>query len=236
MYNMRWFPDNDITAFPDTSQALDYPDGLLAMGGNLSQHTLVSAYQQGIFPWFEDDQPIMWWSPSERAVIETNHIHISKNMNKLIKRAHYHVFADKDFEQTVASCAATHPDRQSTWITHQMKNAYLDLFHQGIAHSIEVYDEHNNLAGGLYGVFINNCFCGESMFSKAPNTSKLALIKLAQFLAQHGCEWIDCQLPTEHLSSMGAQVMPRQKFIQLIENLSDNIGLMEQSWLHKWQP
>lgn len=230
--NVPWFSDKDILAFPSVDAALREPDGLLVIGGNLSVQTLKKAYRSGVFPWFEDGQPIMWWSPSIRAVIPTRDIHVSKNMAKLMKQNRYQVKVDRDFSAIVRACS----NRAETWITDDMQAAYQQLHQQGIAHSVGVYDEDDALVGGLYGVFTRNCFCGESMFSLAPNTSKLALITLAQCLTKYDCELIDCQLPTQHLHRMGAKNIPRAEFIKLLHGMADNTILMETTWERLWQP
>lgn len=232
MLNVPWFSAGDILAFPPTNLALREPDGLLLIGGNLSAKTLTHAYRSGVFPWFEDGQPIMWWSPSLRAVIPTADIHISKSMKKLIKQQRYRVVVDCGFDEIVQACS----DRAETWITAEMLVAYQALHEQGKAHSVGVYNENNCLVGGLYGVFVRNCFCGESMFSHAANASKLALIFLADFLQQHGCELIDCQLPTRHLFSMGAISAPRTTFITRLESMVDNTTLLNRHWGDLWQP
>lgn len=235
MLNITWFDEQDISVFPDPSRALKEPDGLLATGGNLSLKTLTQAYRQGIFPWFEQGQAILWWSPAQRAVIETDHIHIAKNMRKLINRGQYTIKADTNFNQVLQQCSQVSPTREATWITPEMQAAYQRLFEQNLAHSVEVYNAANELVGGLYGVFIRNCFCGESMFSREPNTSKLALIALSIFLRQNQCRLIDCQLPTPHLLSMGATVIPRRVFITQLSTLADNLRLSQRSWVKLWQ-
>lgn len=235
---MMWFEASDITTFPDVETALSEPDGLLACGGNLSKTTLLSAYRCGIFPWFSDGEPIMWWSPSLRAVIATDHVHISKNMAKLMRQQRVEVSFDTDFSAVIARCALPSPVdcREQTWITPQMQRAYQCLHDEGYAHSVEIRDKNNQLIGGLYGVFINNCFCGESMFSEQSNASKLALIYLAQFLHHFGCEVIDCQMPTTHLLTMGAQTMPRKTFCDMIKKQNTNSALYGKSWRDLWRP
>lgn len=234
--NIAWFSEQDIIEFPNPNTALSEPDGLLAAGGNLSVVTLTQAYCQGIFPWFEDGQPILWWSPSQRAVIDSNHIHIAKNLKKLINKQRYHIKVDTNFEEVIKCCCTITDERQATWITREMQTAYLQLFKLGIAHSIEVYNHDNQLVGGLYGVFIRNCFCGESMFSRESNTSKLALVALATLLKDNGCQTIDCQLPTQHLSSMGAISVARSNFLKQLQAMQDNTCLVQQSWTTLWQP
>lgn len=230
MLNIPWFPDRDVLSFPAVEQALDAPDGLLMLGGNLSPTSLQNAYQSGIFPWFEEGQSIMWWSPSVRAVIPTEDIHISKNMRRLIRNHRYQVVADNDFKAVIDACS----NRAQTWIVKRMRDAYLQLYDRGMAHSIEVYNK-DRLVGGLYGVFVKNCFCGESMFSRESDTSKLALIKLAQFLLKHNSLLIDCQLPTAHLQSMGAIEMSRQDFVAELSEMRDNNLLMNKKWITLWQ-
>lgn len=232
---ISWFDDGDIACFPAVERALTEPDGLLAIGGNLSATTLQQAYEHGIFPWFDDDQPIMWWSPSLRAVLDVDGVHIGKNMKKLLKQERYSVSVDRHFAAVAAACATLGNKRQATWITADMQRAYCDLHALGMAHSIEVWNADKQLVGGLYGVFVKNCFCGESMFSYESNTSKLALISLAAFLKAHNCQMIDCQLPTEHLSSMGAIEMPRSVFVELLANMPFNELLAHRSWGHLWQ-
>lgn len=232
MLNVPWLPDAEVSTFPDVTNALKEPDGLLAIGGDLSAKTLLKAYQQGIFPWFTEEQPIMWWAPSVRAIIRPDAVHVSKNMYKLWRRQAYRLSADTAFADVVKNCSA----REQTWITDKMCVAYQALYQQGVAHSVEVYDKDNCLVGGLYGVFVKNCFCGESMFSHQTNASKLALIALAQFLQQHGCEMIDCQLPTEHLQSMGAKSISRADFVEKLIKMTDNEYLVNTRWTDLWQP
>lgn len=232
MLNVPWLPELDIMHFPPADNALNDPDGLLLIGGNLSATTLQRAYRQGVFPWFDDEQPIMWWSPSIRAVIPTDAIHISKNMGKLWRSGRYRVAIDTAFASVIDACSA----REQTWITDEMREAYEQLHQQGLAHSIEVFDDEDNLVGGLYGVFVRNCFCGESMFSRQANTSKLALIALAKFLQAHDCPLIDCQMPTEHLSSMGAVEMARADFVAELTAMADNHLLTNRRWTDLWQP
>ncbi len=234
MLNIPWFDETqDILQFPSPNQALDDPDGLLAAGGNLSTKTLSQAYSQGIFPWYTEDQPILWWSPSQRAIIKTHEIHVSKNMAKLCRQGRYQVSFDKDFEAVIEHCSdSSHrKDAQDgTWITEEMQFAYKNLFGHGIAHCVGVYDRAGELVGGLYGVFVKNCFCGESMFSLVPNASKLALIHLAKFLEKHGCHDIDCQLVTPHLLSMGAKEVSRGSFLHNLSKQIDNPQLTHKNW------
>lgn len=238
MRNITWLEQTDIEYFPAPELALKDPDGLLAIGGNLSAPTLLAAYRRGIFPWFSDGDPIMWWSPSERAVIIPQQIHISKNLKKLIRQQRYQVTVDRQFATVIKHCSqsTTLTPRSETWITEAMQQAYQGLFDKGDAHSVEVWNKDQQLVGGLYGVFVKNCFCGESMFSSESNTSKLALIYLANFLHNAGAELIDCQIPTAHLASMGAVTLSRQEFLSKLNKMEENITLIKQPWNNLWQP
>ena len=197
----------DELIFPNP--ALAEEDGLLAIEGDLSKERLLLAYQNGIFPWFSDDSPILWYSPHERFVLFPNQIKISKSMQQVLKSKKFKITFDTAFKEVIMACAdAKREDQDGTWITSEMQEAYLNLHHDGIAHSIEVW-ENNELVGGLYGVAVGKVFCGESMFSKKANTSKCALI----WLCQNGnFEIIDCQIHSEHLEKLGAEMMSREEF------------------------
>ena len=200
--------------FPDISMA--NADGLLAIGGDLDPERLKLAYSRGIFPWFEDDKVIMWWSPDPRMVLYPEEIKISKSMQKVLKSAQFRVTENVAFEQVVSFCASVNrPKQQGTWITEGMKTAYASLHYQGLAKSFEVWRE-NELVGGLYGVQTGKVFSGESMFSLESNASKVALIALTQSAAAHGIALIDCQLYTTHLQSMGAREISRAEFISFL--------------------
>jgi len=200
--------------FPDISMA--NADGLLAIGGDLEPERLKLAYSRGIFPWFEDDKVIMWWSPDPRMVLFPEEIKISKSMQKVLKSAQFRVTENVAFEQVVSFCASVNrPKQEGTWITEGMKTAYSSLHYQGLAKSFEVWRE-NELVGGLYGVQTGKVFSGESMFSLESNASKVALIALTQSAAAHGIALIDCQLYTTHLESMGAREISRTEFISFL--------------------
>ncbi len=200
--------------FPDISMA--NADGLLAIGGDLDPERLKLAYSRGIFPWFEDDKVIMWWSPDPRMVLYPEEIKISKSMQKVLKSAQFRVTENVAFEQVVSFCASVNrPKQEGTWITEGMKTAYASLHYQGLAKSFEVWRE-NELVGGLYGVQTGKVFSGESMFSLESNASKVALIALTQSAAAHGIALIDCQLYTTHLQSMGAREISRAEFISFL--------------------
>jgi leucyl/phenylalanyl-tRNA--protein transferase len=202
--------------FPDPNTALEDPDGLLAAGGNLEPKTLLSAYYQGIFPWYSQGDPLLWWSPSVRCLIKPEELHISKSLKKMIRQKDFTISFDQSFEAVITACSRADTD-QETWIDQEMIDAYSELHQLGHAHSVEVWRD-NKLIGGAYGVAIGAVFCGESMFSRQPSSSKIALAYLSKHMINLGFNWIDCQLETDHLLSMGAQLLSRNKFLQLLQN------------------
>jgi leucyl/phenylalanyl-tRNA--protein transferase len=203
--------ENDKIWFPDPSLADE--DGLLAIGGDLSSERLLLAYSHGIFPWFSDDTPILWYSPHERFVLFPEKVKISPSMKQLIRSQRFQVSYNQCFDRVINACAAIHrPGQAGTWITADMRAAYIDLHQQGYAHSIEVWRQ-DVLVGGLYGVTINQVFCGESMFSSESNASKLALITLCSSL---DIQMIDCQMHTPHLESMGAEFISREEYLDIL--------------------
>ena len=206
--------------FPDVNKALDDPDGLLAMGGDLSPQRVINAYRNGIFPWFSDGEPILWWSPSKRAVIKPNFCHISKSMKRLLKKNNFTVTINSAFSEVINMCAQPRESQAETWITDSMIDAYIKLHQQGFAHSVEVWQEHK-LVGGLYGICIGTLFCGESMFSKVSNSSKVAFIALNQHLSRFQGSLIDCQMQTAHLNSLGVEELPREQFITYLQQYRD---------------
>ncbi|SHJ46495.1 leucyl/phenylalanyl-tRNA--protein transferase [Maribacter aquivivus] len=192
-------------------------EGLLAVGGDLSPERLLLAYQSGIFPWFDNDSIILWWSPDPRMILYPDHIKISKSMKKVIRDNQFRLTKNTCFKEVVEYCSSVpREDQDGTWITNEMKNAYIALHERGIAKSYEVW-EGDTLVGGLYGVDLGHVFCGESMFSLTSNASKFAFIKLAQELQEKEYSIIDCQLHTNHLESMGAQEISRQDFIKFLK-------------------
>ena len=206
---------NHRLLFPDVEKADD--DGLLAVGGDLSPERLLLAYKNGIFPWFNEDSMILWWSPDPRMVLFPNKIKISKSMAQVIKSNKFRITWNTQFEEVVNACSAIKRKGQAgTWITPEMKSAYLKLHQMGIAKSIEVWESHN-LVGGLYGIDLGNVFCGESMFSRKSNASKFAFISLAKELQQKEYKLIDCQVHTAHLESLGAEEIPRKQFIKILK-------------------
>lgn len=203
---------DDEVVFPDP--ALAEPDGLLAIGGDLSLQRLVLAYQNGIFPWFSEDDPILWYSPHERCVIFPEKIKVSKSMRKILRSNAFQVTVDQSFEHVIRNCATTERIGQDgTWITNEMEQAYINLHKHGYAHSVEVWFE-EQLVGGLYGLKIKDVFCGESMFSHMSNASKIALIYLARNM---NLDLIDCQLPNEHLMSLGAVMIEREEYLRILK-------------------
>jgi leucyl/phenylalanyl-tRNA--protein transferase len=209
--------------FPDPRLALTDPNGLLAIGGDLSPARLISAYRAGIFPWFGEDDPILWWSPDPRAILYPADIRISRSLRQAMHKLNYQVRWDSAFEEVIAHCARPRAAQDGTWITQEMIDAYTLLHKQGIAHSVEIWQE-GRLVGGLYGLSIGKVFCGESMFSTIPNASKIALVHLARRLAERQYHFIDCQLPTEHLTRMGAITIPRDLFLErLARALADDV-------------
>ncbi|MGI0116422.1 leucyl/phenylalanyl-tRNA--protein transferase [Zooshikella sp. RANM57] len=202
--------------FPPVSQALKEPNGLLAMGGDLEVSSLVKAYQQGIFPWFNEGEPILWWSPDPRLVLFPSTVHISRSLQKTFNRKNFSFTFDQSFNDVITACAAPRSKQAGTWITPAMLSAYRALHKQGIAHSIECW-QGDQLVGGLYGVAIGRVFFGESMFSNVSDASKCALIALAKQLHAWQFGLIDCQVESDHLISMGAETLSRESFLNYLE-------------------
>jgi len=190
------------------------PDGLLAAGGDLGTERLLLAYSSGIFPWFNEDDPILWWSPDPRYVIDPSGIKVSRRLEKTVRSGRFKVTIDRAFDGVVEGCAESRRDGvDGTWITEEMKGAYIRLFELGYAHSVEAWYE-GKLAGGLYGVSLGRCFFGESMFFRISDASKVAFVTLARLLESYDFELIDCQLPTNHLKSFGAYGVKREIFLE----------------------
>jgi leucyl/phenylalanyl-tRNA--protein transferase len=201
-----------LEPFPDPEKAETDPDGLLAVGGDLSPERIVQAYRQGIFPWYDDSQPILWWSPDPRMVLFPEELHVSRSMRKLLRQNRFSVTFDQAFGQVIRACAAPRSHESGTWLTGEMILAWEVLHEQGIAHSVEAWRD-GKLVGGLYGNALGSLFFGESMFSREANASKVAFICLVRSLIQSGYELIDCQVYTEHLASLGARRIPRKQFL-----------------------
>ncbi len=207
--------DNPEQQFPAVSKALKNPNGLLAIGGCLTDTRLINAYQQGIFPWYNPGEPILWWSPDPRLVLFPNHLHVSRSMVKTLQKQLFSITFDQCFTRVIEACAAPRSYESGTWLNEEMLEAYTQLHRQGIAHSVEVW-MNKQLVGGLYGVAIGQVFFGESMFHTETNASKAAFIHLTQHLDTWGYHLIDCQVRTEHLISLGAEEISRQHFTKLL--------------------
>jgi leucyl/phenylalanyl-tRNA---protein transferase len=223
--------ENDYFKFPDVN--LSNPDGILAIGGNLSPGVLLSAYKQGIFPWYTKYEPILWWSPDPRFVLFPENLHISKSAGKKLKKAAsdpaYRFTMDTDFKGVISFCKSSYRKGQKgTWITDEMVEAYINLHELGYAHSVELW-KGDTLAGGLYGVSLGNCFFGESMFSRESSASKLIFIKFINYIKEKGFYLIDCQVYTPYLESLGAVNIPRSQFLKLLKE-----GLLNKTFKGNW--
>jgi len=202
--------------FPPVEEA-SY-EGVLAVGGDLSVNRLLLAYNNGIFPWFSEDEPILWWSPSERMVVSPSHYKVSKSLRNIINRNLFEVTINKDFEAVIRNCQTIERKGQDgTWITDDIIQSYIKLHHLGKAMSFEVWQD-NELVGGLYGVDLGHVFCGESMFSKVPNASKVAFVKLIDYLKENKYLLLDCQVHNVHLEKLGAFEISRETFIKVLKS------------------
>jgi leucyl/phenylalanyl-tRNA--protein transferase len=216
---LRWLdPAEPPDRFPDSRHALMDPDGLLAVGGDLSVERLLAAYRRGIFPWYQDDQPILWWTPDPRSVLFPREMHISRSLRRTLRRDRFTASVDRDFAAVIAACAADR-DRHGTWITPDMQTAYCELHAHGHAHSVETWQD-GALVGGIYGVNIGRAFFGESMFSRRSDASKVALARLVDLCRELAIGVIDCQLASAHLASLGARTLPREEFETLLRVLT----------------
>lgn len=210
--------DDDVTPFPSVSTALSEPNGLLMAGGNLSPTRLIAAYKNGVFPWFEAGEPILWWSPDPRCVILAADIRITRSLSKTIRNGSFLITENQAYRDVMIRCAAPRAGSSGTWVSNDMIDAYCRLNKLGVAHSVEIW-QNEELVGGLYGIEIGGVFIGESMFSSARDASKVALVHLAK------CEryqLIDCQLETDHLNSMGAVTISRENYIELLNELGNS--------------
>lgn len=203
-------------AFPPVTQALREPDGLLAAGGDLSPGRLLAAYRSAVFPWFSPGDPILWWSPSQRMVLQPSQVRVTRSLVKAMRNRRYRITIDTAFEQVMRACAAPRDGQNGTWITDEMVAAYAELHRLGHAHSYEFWQD-GRLAGGLYGVAVGRMFYGESMFHRATDASKITFVTMAQHLQRHGFGMVDCQMFTPHLESLGAQLISRDEFIARLE-------------------
>jgi leucyl/phenylalanyl-tRNA--protein transferase len=221
-----WLRDGD--PFPPLDSALAEPNGLLAAGGGLCAERLLEAYRRGIFPWYSDGQPVLWWSPDPRMVLFPGEFRLSRSLRKRIARGGYRVCADTGFAGVIRACAAPRSSQRGTWITAEMIDAYSALHERGVAHSVETWID-GELAGGLYGVAIGRMFYGESMFAHRTDASKIALAHLVRQLARWGYGMIDCQMKTAHLASFGAREIARAEFVRRLEELV-NYPLSQRQW------
>jgi leucyl/phenylalanyl-tRNA--protein transferase len=212
-------PEGDREWFPPLEQALDEPEGLLAAGGDLSPARLMAAYRRGIFPWYSAGQPVLWWAPDPREVLEPAEFRCSRSLAKTLRNRGFEVTFDRDFADVVAACAARREHSTGTWITPEMHAAYCELRLRGRAHSVEVRLD-GQLVGGLYGVLLGRVFFGESMFSRERDASKVALAWLANRALVAGLQLIDCQLPTPHLRSLGSKPVSRHEFSARVARLT----------------
>ncbi|MDH3719423.1 MAG: leucyl/phenylalanyl-tRNA--protein transferase [Planctomycetota bacterium] len=214
--NITWISSDDPPeAFPEIDSAFDVPDGLLAAGGDLSADRLLYAYRHGIFPWYDDGQPILWWSPDPRCVIRPHEFHVSRRLRRALSRGTFELSFNHAFRDVIAACAEDRSGQQGTWITDDMTAAYVSLHEQGWAHSIEVWLD-DRLVGGLYGLAIGEAFFGESMFSRNTNASKTAMLALCQQMVACDFEILDCQVESPHLVSLGATLIPRKQFAAVL--------------------
>ena len=213
-------PQHEDSFFPPVERAMTEPNGLLAIGGDLSATRLLDAYRHGIFPWFNPGEPILWWSPDPRTVLFPEEVRVSRSLAKRMRNSGFETRVDTAFSQVMLGCAAPRRDTANTWISPAMVAAYTGLQQQGFAHSVEVWHS-GQLVGGIYGVAIGRMFYGESMFSRMPDASKVALVSLCRQLQRWGFGMIDCQMETTHLTSMGARPITRRAFCTKLAGLID---------------
>lgn len=212
---MNWLSKTDVN-FPSIDQVSE--EGILALGGDLSSKRLLNAYQNGIFPWYSEGEPIIWYCPDPRMVLFFDQLKVSKSMKSILKKNTFTITYNQRFEEVIANCKTIdRNDGLGTWITNDMQQAYIALHKKGIAKSIEIW-QNNELVGGLYGIDLGNIFCGESMFSKVSNASKVAFIHLVKKLKEENYKLLDCQVYNDHLASLGAEEIPREIFLSILKN------------------
>ncbi|VEG96285.1 leucyl/phenylalanyl-tRNA--protein transferase [Aeromonas encheleia] len=211
--------DDELCWFPDPRHALEEPNGLLAIGGDLSPVRLLAAYHKGIFPWNEPYQPPLWWSPDPRGVVEPERLHIGRSLQKFIRRTSFDISIDRAFNEVIVACAAPRRSASGTWISTPMIDAYQQLHRLGHAHSVEIWQE-GQLQAGLYGLSFGRVFCGESMFSRIDNGAKLAMVALCRHFARHGGALIDCQMQNDFLATLGIEQWPRRRFLTKLATLT----------------
>ncbi|MDA0426523.1 leucyl/phenylalanyl-tRNA--protein transferase [Stutzerimonas frequens] len=211
---LTWLKRDDFS-FPPLETALREPNGLLAAGGDLQPERLLAAYRHGCFPWYQEGQPLLWWSPDPRTVLFPDELHVSRSLRKRMRHGDYQVTFDKAFTEVIQGCAGPRSNADGTWITTPMQDAYIRLHEMGVAHSVEVWQQ-GQLVGGLYGLAMGELFFGESMFSRATDASKVGFVTLVERLREWGFALIDCQMPTRHLESFGARSIPRAAFAEAL--------------------
>lgn len=229
---ITYLSDDLPPRFPDPAGAMRTPNGLLAAGGALTPEWLLEAYTCGIFPWFGQDEPILWWSPDPRCVFHTDRMHLGRRLRQTLRHCPWTIHADGDFESVIEACAAPRDDSPGTWLLPPMIEAYRALYRLGHAHSIEVRDG-DELVGGLYGVASGRVFCGESMFSARSGGSRVALLALARVLADWGWPLLDAQVPNDHLLRLGATLLPRRHYLNQLTTLQDPAPAPA-SWRQAW--
>ncbi len=227
--NSLSYLNDELAKFPSPEYALTDPNGLLAIGGDLQPKRLLNAYYNGIFPWFNENDPILWWSPDPRAVFIPGAMKISRSLTRHIKRTPWRFSINQAFDQVIENCAEVRQDKEGTWITEEIQQAYKRLHRQGKAHSIEVWQD-GTLVGGLYGIAVGQVFCGESMFHKQTNASKAAMMLLQQHLLKYQFKLIDAQVMNPHLESLGAKAIKRSDFIKLLKRFRDT-EITTEAWL-----
>lgn len=213
---IAWIEPGSDTPFPPSSSALHDPNGLLAAGADFTPERLLQAYSRGIFPWYDETQPILWWTPDPRMVLYPGRLHVSRRLARALRNTPYDVTADTAFEQVMQRCAAPRPNQDGTWITPELTEGFLRMHRLGYAHSVEIWDN-EALVGGIYGLAIGRVFFGESMFSGKTNGSKFAIYHLCQHLRQHEFALIDCQVSSPHLETLGCEEISRAAFEQQLE-------------------
>lgn len=217
-----------MNIFPLEKHSFTFPnplyanhEGLIAFGGDLNPNRILTAYTNGIFPWYNEGDPILWWSPNPRLILEFDEFKVSKSLKKTIDKNIFEVKFDENFKQTMIECKNINRGEKGTWIQDDVIDAYVKIHEMGFAHSFEAYFE-GELVGGGYGINIGNIFCGESMFAKKTDASKVALYFLVQRLKEKGFEFLDCQIPSPHLKSLGAKEIPRKEFLALVKSSIEN--------------
>lgn len=234
LYDLPCLDDTPDDEFPPSSAALGFPSGLLAWGGSLRPGRLIEAYRRGIFPWYNEGEPVLWWTPSPRCVLYPRDVYVSKRSRRRLRQGAFELTADTAFDRVIAGCAAPRPERPSTWITREMAEAYSALQEMGVAHSVEAWQE-GELVGGIYGLAIGQIFFGESMFSRKTDASKVALITLCRQLDDWGFGPIDCQVGNPHLRRMGAVEIEREAFEAQLEHYTARPSRVG-PWTHAFEP